>query len=90
MLNLSQQIAVLSGIWAILSIAMLAIMDSLNLEYFFVLCLLGFLLILILFSPLISRPGWRVRADFLLVLGVFVFGMIIAGKIWAIIGMRLY
>lgn len=90
LLILSQRIVVLSGTWAILTIALLASLGSLRFDYFFVLYLLGFLILVMLCGPSLSRPQWRVRAGLATLIGVLIFSLITVEKILAILHIRLF
>ena len=86
MLTKSQRIVVIFGAWAFSALALLAVFGSLTFEYFFVLCLIGFLVIVELSGPFASRPRWRSRVNLVILLGVAVFALIVAGKVLAILG----
>jgi 4-amino-4-deoxy-L-arabinose transferase-like glycosyltransferase len=86
LLTKSQRIVVIFGAWAFFALALLAVFGSLTFEYFFVLCLIGFLVIVELSGPFASRPRWRSRVNVVILLGVVVFALIVAGKVLAILG----
>ncbi len=90
MLTKSQRIVVIFGAWAFLALAVLAVIGSLDFEYFFVLCLIGFLVIVELSGPFASRPRWRSRLYAVILLGVVVFALIVVNKVLGIIGIRLF
>jgi 4-amino-4-deoxy-L-arabinose transferase-like glycosyltransferase len=85
LLTKSQRIVVIFGAWAFFALALLAVFGSLTFEYFFVLCLIGFLVIVELSGPFASRPRWRSRVNVVILLGVVVFALIVAGKVLAIL-----
>ena len=85
MLTKSQRIVVIFGAWAFLALAVLALLDSLSNEFFFVLCLIGFLVIVELSGPFASRPRWRSRVNIVILLGVILFCLIVAKKVNEII-----
>jgi hypothetical protein len=71
-------------------LALLVLFQSLSLEYFFVLCLIGFLIIVELSGPFTVRPEWRKRVNMAIVVGVLVFGLIVAKKVLDILGIALF
>lgn len=92
MLTKSQRIVVIFGLWAFLALAVLVIFTGLGkdaVEYFFVLCLIGFLVIVELSGPFASRPRWRSRVNLVILLGVVVFALIVIKKVLDILGIRL-
>lgn len=86
----SQRIVVIFGAWVFLALAILAVFGSLNFEYFFVLCLIGFLVIVELSGPFSSRPRWRSRINLIILFGAAIFCLIVAGKVFDILGIRLF
>lgn len=90
MLTKSERIVITFGAWAFLALAVLAVFGSLSFEYFFVLCLIGFLVIVELSGPFASRPRWRSRVNVVILLGVAVFALIVVQKVLDILGIRLF
>jgi hypothetical protein len=90
LLTKSQRIVVIFGAWAFLVLAILTVFNSLSLEYFFVLCLIGFLVIVELSGPFASRPRWRSRVNLIILIGAAVFCLIVVGKVFDILGIRLF
>ena len=86
MLTKSQRIVVIFGAYAFLALAILAIFSSLSYEYFFVLCLIGFLVIVELSGPFGARPRWRSRVNAVILAGVVVFALIVVMKVLGILG----
>ncbi len=74
------------GGWMLAVLALLALFRSLSYEYFFVLCLIGFLVIVELSGPFTVRPAWRSRVNIAIALGVFIFSIIVINKVLAILG----
>jgi hypothetical protein len=89
LLTKSQRIVVIFGAWAFLALAVLAVFQSLSFEYFFVLCLIGFLVIVELSGPFASRPRWRSRVNVVILLGVILFSLVVVIKVLDILGIRL-
>ncbi|OPY26721.1 MAG: hypothetical protein A4E28_02347 [Methanocella sp. PtaU1.Bin125] len=88
MLTKSQRIVVIFGAWAFLALAALAVFGLGRdvFEYYFVLCLIGFLVIVELAGPFASRPRWRSRVNVVILAGVAVFAVIVINKVLAILG----
>jgi 4-amino-4-deoxy-L-arabinose transferase-like glycosyltransferase len=89
LLTKSQRIVVTFGAWVFLALAILTVFQSLSFEYIFVLCLIGFLVIVELSGPFASRPRWRSRVNVVILLGVIVFSLIVLEKVLDILGIRL-
>jgi hypothetical protein len=85
----SQRIVVIFGAWTFLALAVLAVFGSLSYEYFFVLCLIGFLVIVELSGPFASRPRWRSRVNVVILVGVILFAMIVVKKVLDILNIPL-
>lgn len=90
MFTKSQRIVVIFGAWVFLALAILTFFPPLSYEYFFVLCLIGFLIIVELSGPFASRPKWRSRVNVVILIGVIIFSLIVAGKVLGILGIRLF
>jgi len=90
MLTKSQKLSYIFGAWVFAVLALLTLFQSLDPEYFFVLCLIGFLIIVELSGPFTVRPEWRKRVNVAIVVGVFIFGLIVANKVLNILGIRLF
>ncbi len=86
MLTRSQRLVYLFGGWMFVVLALLALFNSVSFEYFFVLCLIGFLVIVELSGPFTVRPAWRSRVNIAIVLGVLAFSLIVLEKVLAILG----
>jgi hypothetical protein len=89
LLTKSQRIVIIFGAWAFLALAILAVFQSLSFEYFFVLCLIGFLVIVELSGPFASRPRWRSRVNVVILLGVILFSLVVVKKVLDILGIGL-
>jgi len=89
MLVKSQKIVVAFSAWALMALALLALFNSLNYEYIFIIDLLGLLVITQLISPYTMRPKWRSRLDALLLTGTAIFIVLIADKAMDFLGFKL-
>lgn len=67
------------------SILILALLDAITLELFFVLSFIGFLVLIELTAPIAVTPTWRRRLKWLIGLGLIVFGYIVVRRILAIL-----
>ncbi len=82
----SQKLVYVFAGWVLLVLTLLTLFHSLSFEYFFVLCFIGFLIIVELSGPFTVKPKWRSRLDIIIVVGVLVFAVIVAQKVLDIIG----
>jgi hypothetical protein len=71
--------------WLFGSIIVLTAINALELELFFVLSLLGFLLLTELSAPIHIRPEWRRRLRWAIAVGLVVFAVIVARRALAIL-----
>lgn len=59
--------------WMVGTVLLLTLFDALSLELFFVVSLVGFLVVTELTAPFAVTPGWRRRLKWLIALGFAVF-----------------
>ena len=85
MFTKSQRLLVIFSAWILLVITLLVLFQSLSFEYFFVLCLIGFLVLVELSGPFITKPLWRSRVNLIIAIGVIIFGFIVYTKVMEII-----
>lgn len=71
--------------WMLLSVLALVLLDTLTLELFFVLSLIGFLVVTELTAPFNVTPQWRTRLKWIIGLGLVVFGYIVVRRILEIL-----
>jgi hypothetical protein len=88
MLTKSQRLVFIFGAWVILTLAGLSLLGSLDVIYFFILCLIGFLIIFDLSGPYTVKPLWKLRVRNITVLGILVFIIIAATKLVEVVGPR--
>jgi hypothetical protein len=82
-----EQIAIIAlAIWLTLISVFMVLAKSVDLEIFFVLSLIGFLIIVELIAPKYIQPGYLVYIRCLLAATIVIFGMIIALKVLDILG----
>ena len=90
MLTKNQKLVYIFGIWIVAVLSLLVLFKSLSLEYFFVLCLIGFLIIVELSGPFIVRPRWRARVNVVIAIGVLIFAIIVVNKVLEILGISIF
>lgn len=71
--------------WMLLALVVLALLGSLSLELFFVVSLIGFLVMVELTAPLNVTPRWRARLKWIILAGLAVFGYIVIRRILEIL-----
>lgn len=71
--------------WMLATALALALLESLSYELFFVVSLIGFLVITELTAPFEVTPEWRSRLKWLIGLGLVVFGYIVVRRILEIL-----
>ena len=73
-------------IWLLLIIFFMILSQTMNLEIFFVLWLIGLLVIVELIDPPFCQPRYIRYIKYVVAAGVMIFGVIVAQKILEIIG----
>lgn len=71
--------------WQLASALCLVLLGALSFELFFVVSLIGFLIVVELTAPLNVTPTWRKRLRWLILLGLIVFTGIVVRRILAIL-----
>lgn len=71
--------------WMLAAILVLSLLGSFSYELFFVLSLIGFLIVTELTAPVAVTPAWRRRLRWLILLGLGGFGVIVIRRILAIL-----
>lgn len=71
--------------WILGSVLVLVLLRSLSLDLFFVVSLIGFLVVIELTAPFTVTPQWRRRLKWLVGLGLVVFGYIVVRRILEIL-----
>lgn len=71
--------------WMLATVVVLAVVGSLSLELFFVLSLIGFLVVVELTAPIAVTPRWRRRIPWLIAIGLVVFGYVVVRRILEIL-----
>ena len=71
--------------WMLATIVGLAALDALSLELFFVVSLVGFLVVVELTAPFSVTPQWRSRLRWIVLAGLAVFGYIVVRRVLAIL-----
>ena len=86
MSTMSHKIIASLAIWALSSFAILQYLRIFNFEYFFVLCLLGLLVIAYFFEPFAGERGLCTAINILIASGALIFSLIIVCKFLTIVG----
>lgn len=71
--------------WMVATILVLALLGSVSYELFFVLSLLGLLVVTGLTAPFNITPAWRSRLKWLILAGLVIFGAIVIRRILEIL-----
>lgn len=71
--------------WMLAVVVVLSALGALDLELFFVLSLIGFLVVVELTAPFSVTPKWRRRLPWLIAAGLLVFGVIVVRRILEIL-----
>ena len=72
--------------WMFLVLFFLIIGNNLDIEIFFVLNLIGFLVLVELTSPFNFKPEWKQRLKWIVLIGAIGFSIIVAKKVMKILG----
>jgi hypothetical protein len=67
--------------WMVATVVVLAVVGSLSLELFFVLSLIGFLVVVELTAAVAVTPAWRRRLVWLVALGLLGFGYVVVRRV---------
>lgn len=71
--------------WFLAAALVLVLLNSLTPELFFVIALIGFLVVTELTAPFNVTPAWRARLKWLIAIGLVVFAYIVVKRILAIL-----
>jgi hypothetical protein len=71
--------------WMLATVVALALLGSLSLDLFFVVSLIGFLVMVELTAPFNVTPRWRSRLKWIILLGLVGFGYIVIQRILEIL-----
>ena len=90
MLTKSQRLVFIFAAWALLALTALTLFHMLSYEYFFILCLIGFPIIVLAIGPYTVKPAWRSRANLVVFLGAIAFAALMVVEMLDIVGIRLF
>lgn len=71
--------------WMLATIHVLALLGAFSYELFFVLSLIGFLIVTELTAPVVVTPRWRRRLKWPILVGLVIFAVIVARRIYEIL-----
>ena len=80
-----QQFVIGNMAWLLGSLLVLSLLGSLSPELFFVVSLIGFLIVVELTAPFTVTPIWRRRLKWFIGLGLIIFGYIVVRRILEIL-----
>jgi len=81
-----EQIAILAlAVWLTLIAIFMLLAQSIDIEIFFVLSLIGFLVIVELIAPKYVQPGYLRYIRYFIAAGIVIFGMIVVKKVMEIL-----
>jgi len=80
-----QQFIHAQAAWMFATLLLLAVLGALSLELYFVLSLIGLLVVVELTAPFNVTPRWRSRLKWLIALGVLVFVAVVVRRILLIL-----
>ncbi|WP_160133643.1 hypothetical protein [Halococcus salsus] len=71
--------------WMLATVVCLSLLGALSLELFFVLSLIGFLVVVELTAPFAVTPRWRARLRWVILAGLVVFAYVVIRRVLAIL-----
>ncbi|EMA37911.1 hypothetical protein [Halococcus hamelinensis] len=71
--------------WMLATVVCLSLLGALSLELFFVLSLIGFLVVVELTAPFAVTPRWRARLRWVILAGLVVFAYVVVRRVLAIL-----
>lgn len=80
-----QQFIIGQMAWLVGAVVVLTLLGALSLELFFVVSLIGFLVLVELTAPFTVTPAWRRRLRWVIAVGLLVFGYIVTRRILKIL-----
>lgn len=71
--------------WMLATLVCLSLLGTLSLELFFVVSLIGFLVVVELTAPFAVTPRWRARLRWVILLGLLGFGYVVVRRVLTIL-----
>lgn len=71
--------------WMLATLVLLVVLNALTLELFFVISLIGLLIVVEFTAPFAVTPRWRARLRWIILLGLIGFGYVIVQRILALL-----
>ncbi|WP_227379022.1 hypothetical protein [Haladaptatus halobius] len=71
--------------WMLGGLVILTLLQAATLELFFVISLIGFLIMIELTAPIYITPAWRQRLKWLIGLGLLIFAYVVVQRVLAIL-----
>ena len=76
--------------WLLAALLALTLLEALSLKVFFVVSLIGILVVVQLTAPFNVTPRWRARLKWFILVGLFIFGYIVVKRILEILPRGLF
>lgn len=76
--------------WLLAALLALTLLEALSLEVFFVVSLIGILVVVQLTAPFNVTPRWRARLKWFILVGLLIFGYIVVKRILEILPRGLF
>lgn len=89
MLIKSQKLVIYSGAWAFFVLAVITVFNIFSYEIFFMLALIGFIILAELTCPYVARPKWMSRLYLVIFIGMLIFFLMVLNKALDIIGLSI-
>lgn len=80
-----QRFVTIQAMWMLGTLLCLAVLGALSFELYFVLSLIGLLVVIELTAPFNVTPRWRSRLKWLVALGLVLFGAVVVRRILGIL-----
>jgi hypothetical protein len=85
-----QQIVIFAlALWLFIVALFMLLSNRFDIEFFFILCFVGVLVIMQLMEPTYVKPGYLRYIKYLIIVGIVIFGVIIAQKVMDILGLEI-
>ena len=85
-----QQIAIIAlALWLFIVALYMLLSNRFDIEFFYILCFVGVLVIMQLLEPTYVKPGYLRYFKYLIIVGIVIFGVIVAQKVMDILGLEI-
>lgn len=80
MLNKSWKFTIIFGAWIIVSLLTLTFFHSLDIEHIFICCLIGFIIIEEMLSPIFEEKKYNTIVNVIIIVGSLIFFLMLANQ----------